>query len=81
MKNKPGTVAPANITKLCRLEAADQNRVEFIYANSTKASHYIRVTVNLIMITETNRGYLILNIIALLGLSSCRQKDFCRSNC
>ncbi|KAF9436126.1 SUMO ligase siz1 [Entomortierella beljakovae] len=36
MKNKPGTVAPANITKLCRLDSADQNRIEFIYANSTK---------------------------------------------
>ncbi|KAF9908886.1 SUMO ligase siz1 [Linnemannia zychae] len=36
MKNKPGTVSPANITRLCRLEAAEYNKVEFIYANSTK---------------------------------------------
>ncbi|KAF9211724.1 SUMO ligase siz1 [Podila verticillata] len=36
MKNKPGTVSPANITRLCRLENADYNKVEFIYANSTK---------------------------------------------
>ncbi|KAG0331120.1 SUMO ligase siz1 [Podila humilis] len=36
MKNKPGTVSPANITRLCRLESADFNKVEFIYANSTK---------------------------------------------
>lgn len=36
MKNKPGTVSPANITRLCRMENADYNKVEFIYANSTK---------------------------------------------
>ncbi|KAF9955343.1 SUMO ligase siz1 [Modicella reniformis] len=36
MKNKPGTVSPANITRLCRLETGDPNKIEFIYANSTK---------------------------------------------
>ena len=36
MKNKPGTVSPANITKYCKLTAGEFNKVEFIYANSTK---------------------------------------------
>ncbi|KAG0053758.1 SUMO ligase siz1 [Gryganskiella cystojenkinii] len=38
MKNKPGTVSPANITKYCRTAVGEYNKIEFIYANSTKTS-------------------------------------------
>ncbi|KAF9973747.1 SUMO ligase siz1 [Actinomortierella ambigua] len=36
MKNKPGTVAPGNITRLCRLEPTGFNRIDFVYVNTTK---------------------------------------------
>ncbi|KAG0236828.1 SUMO ligase siz1, partial [Mortierella sp. GBA43] len=42
MKNKPGTVAPANITRLFRSETADHNKIEFVYANSSK-KYYVSV--------------------------------------
>ncbi|KAF9929783.1 SUMO ligase siz1 [Linnemannia zychae] len=51
MKNKPGTVSPANITRLCRLEPAEYNKVEFIYANSTKRYY---ASVNLVKKSSVN---------------------------
>ncbi|KAF8940295.1 SUMO ligase siz1 [Dissophora ornata] len=60
MKNKPGTVSPANITRLCRLETGDSNKVEFIYANSTKryyaSTHVVKKFSVESIVAEIERG-------------------------
>ncbi|KAG0377776.1 SUMO ligase siz1 [Mortierella sp. AD032] len=78
MKNKPGTVSPANITRLCRLEAAEYNKVEFIYANSTKRYY---ASVNLVkkasvstIVEEIERGKF-LSKEQMLRILEDRNKD------
>ncbi|KAF9159375.1 SUMO ligase siz1 [Actinomortierella ambigua] len=44
MKNKPGTVAPGNITRLCRLEPTGFNRIDFVYVNTTKLG-FVRINI------------------------------------
>ncbi|KAG0287832.1 SUMO ligase siz1, partial [Dissophora globulifera] len=78
MKNKPGTVSPANITRLCRLEPADYNKVEFIYANSTKryyaSTHMVkRISVESI-VAEIERGKF-LSKEKMLRMIEDRNKD------
>ncbi|KAF9110142.1 SUMO ligase siz1 [Mortierella sp. AM989] len=78
MKNKPGTVAPANITRLCRMEVGDFNKVEFIYANSTKryyASVHVvkKISVNSI-VSEIERGKF-LSKEKMLQMIQDRNKD------
>ncbi|KAF9918514.1 histidine kinase osmosensor [Lobosporangium transversale] len=78
MKNKPGTVSPANITKLCRLEAADYNKVEFIYANSTKryyvSTHLVKKTSVESIVAEIERGKF-LSKEKMLRMIEDRNKD------
>ncbi|KAF9201586.1 SUMO ligase siz1 [Haplosporangium sp. Z 27] len=78
MKNKPGTVAPANITKLCRLEGADFNKVDFIYANSTKryyaSIHVVKRTSVESIVSEIERGKF-LSKEKMLQLIEDRNKD------
>ncbi|KAG0207335.1 SUMO ligase siz1 [Mortierella sp. GBA30] len=78
MKNKPGTVSPANITKLCRLEAADYNKVEFIYANSTKryfaSTHLVKKISVESIVAEIERGKF-LSKEKMLRLIEDRNKD------
>ncbi|KAF9581075.1 SUMO ligase siz1, partial [Lunasporangiospora selenospora] len=60
MKNKPGTVAPANITRLCRLDSAEFNKIEFVYANSTKryyaSVHLVKRTSVETVVQQVERG-------------------------
>ncbi|KAF9939293.1 SUMO ligase siz1 [Mortierella alpina] len=78
MKNKPGTVSPANITKLCKLEPADYNKVEFIYANSTKryyaSMHLVKKISVESIVTEIERGKF-LSKEKMLQLIEDRNKD------
>ncbi|KAG0005832.1 SUMO ligase siz1 [Entomortierella chlamydospora] len=78
MKNKPGTVAPANITRLCRLEPADFNKVEFIYANSTKryyaSTHLVKRTSVESIVSEIERGKF-LSKEKMLKMIEDRNKD------
>ncbi|KAG0220264.1 SUMO ligase siz1 [Mortierella sp. NVP41] len=78
MKNKPGTVAPANITRLCRLDTADYNKVEFVYANTTKRFY---TSVNLVkkisvssIVAEIERGKF-LSKEKMLRMIEDRNKD------
>lgn len=78
MKNKPGTVSPANITRLCRLEPAEYNKVEFIYANSPKRYY---ASVNLVkkssvaaIVAEIERGKF-LSKEQMLRILEDRNKD------
>ncbi|CAO3570510.1 unnamed protein product [Mortierella alpina] len=78
MKNKPGTVSPANITKLCKLEPADYNKVEFIYANSTKryyaSMHLVKKISVESIVAEIERGKF-LSKEKMLQLIADRNKD------
>ncbi|KAF9576621.1 SUMO ligase siz1 [Mortierella alpina] len=78
MKNKPGTVSPANITKLCKLEPADYNKVEFIYANSTKryyaSMHLVKKISVESIVAEIERGKF-LSKEKMLRLIEDRNKD------
>ncbi|KAI1320027.1 SUMO ligase siz1 [Mortierella claussenii] len=78
MKNKPGTVSPANITRLCRLEAADYNKVEFIYANSTKryyvSTHLVKKISVESIVAEIERGKF-LSKERMLRMIEDRNKD------
>ncbi|KAF9403271.1 SUMO ligase siz1, partial [Podila epigama] len=78
MKNKPGTVAPANITRLCRLESADYNKVEFIYANSTKryyaSTHLVKKISVQSIVAEIERGKF-LSKEKMLQMIEDRSKD------
>ncbi|KAF9964649.1 SUMO ligase siz1 [Mortierella alpina] len=78
MKNKPGTVSPANITKLCKLEPADYNKVEFIYANSTKryyaSMHLVKKISVESIVAEIERGKF-LSKEKMLQLIEDRNKD------
>ncbi|KAF8947605.1 SUMO ligase siz1 [Haplosporangium gracile] len=78
MKNKPGTVSPANITRLCRLDPAEYNKVEFIYANSPKRYY---ASVNLVkkssvatIVEEIERGKF-LSKEQMLRILEDRNKD------
>ncbi|KAF9157026.1 SUMO ligase siz1, partial [Linnemannia schmuckeri] len=78
MKNKPGTVSPANITRLCRLDPAEYNKVEFIYANSPKRYY---ASVNLVkkssvatIVAEIERGKF-LSKEQMLRILEDRNKD------
>ncbi|KAG0091162.1 SUMO ligase siz1 [Podila epicladia] len=78
MKNKPGTVSPANITRLCRMENADYNKVEFIYANSTKryyaSTHVVKKVSVQSIIAEIERGKF-LSKEKMLQMIEDRNKD------
>ncbi|KAF9305693.1 SUMO ligase siz1 [Mortierella antarctica] len=78
MKNKPGTVSPANITRLCRMENADYNKVEFIYANSTKryyaSTHVVKKISVQSIIAEIERGKF-LSKEKMLQMIEDRNKD------
>ncbi|KAG0263970.1 SUMO ligase siz1 [Mortierella polycephala] len=78
MKNKPGTVSPANITKLCQLEASSYNKIEFIYANSTKrynvSLHLVKKISVESIVSEIERGKFV-SKETLLRMIEDRNKD------
>ncbi|GJJ71198.1 E3 SUMO-protein ligase PIAS1 [Entomortierella parvispora] len=78
MKNKPGTVSPANITKYCKLTAGEFNKVEFIYANSTKryyvSTHLVKKTPVEAIVAEIERGKF-LSKETMLKMIEDRNKD------
>ncbi|KAI7826077.1 PINIT domain-containing protein [Gamsiella multidivaricata] len=78
MKNKPGTVSPANITRLCRLESGDYNKIEFMYANSTKryyaSVHLVKKFSVELIVAEVERGKF-LSKEKMLQMIEDRNKD------
>ncbi|KAF9349759.1 SUMO ligase siz1 [Mortierella sp. NVP85] len=78
MKNKPGTVSPANITRLFRQETADYNRIEFVYANSSKrysvSVHTVRRISVESIVAEVERGKFV-SKESMLRILEDRNKD------